>query len=57
MRFVGYQDRKQVAAALKPIYTAADAKAARIELDCGSPRIVEGFPMRLPGWGPRCARS
>ena len=33
MRFVGYQDRKQVAAALKPIYTAADAKAARIELD------------------------
>ena len=33
MRFVGYQDRKAVAAALKPIYTAADAKAARIELD------------------------
>lgn len=24
---------------------------------CGSPRIVEGFPMRLPGWGPRCSRS
>jgi hypothetical protein len=20
---------------------------------CGSPRIVEGFPMRLPGRGPR----
>ena len=24
---------------------------------CGSPRIVEGFPMRLPGRGPRCSRS
>ena len=23
----------------------------------GSPRIVEGFPMRLPGRGPRCSRS
>ena len=29
MRFVGYGDRKKVAAALKPIYTAADAAAAR----------------------------
>jgi len=33
MRFVGYQDRKAVAAALRPIYTAANAKAARAELD------------------------
>ena len=24
---------------------------------CGSPQIVEGFPMRLPGRGPRCSRS
>ena len=24
---------------------------------CGSPRIVECFPMRLPGRGPRCSRS
>jgi integrase len=24
---------------------------------CGSPRIVEGFPMRLPGRRPRCSRS
>lgn len=28
MRFVGYQDRRKVAAALKPIYTAADTEAA-----------------------------
>jgi putative transposase len=33
MRFVNYKDRKAVAAALKPIYQAADADAARAELD------------------------
>lgn len=33
MRFVSYQDRKAVAAALKPIYTAANAAAAETELD------------------------
>jgi putative transposase len=33
MRFVSYGDRKAVAAALKPMYTAADAKAARTEFD------------------------
>jgi putative transposase len=32
-RFVGYQHRKSVAAALKPIYQAADAEAARAELE------------------------
>ena len=32
-RFVGYQHRKSVAAALKPIYQAVDADAARIELE------------------------
>lgn len=26
-------------------------------LVCGSPRIVEGFSMRLPGWGPWRSRS
>ncbi len=33
MRFVGYGDRKAVAAALRPIYTAADVKAAQIAFD------------------------
>jgi len=33
MRFVGYQDRKRVAASLKPIYTAINADAALDELD------------------------
>jgi putative transposase len=32
-RFVGYQHRKAVAAALKPIYQAVDAEAARVELE------------------------
>lgn len=32
-RFVGYQHRKSVAAALKPIYRAVDADAARAELE------------------------
>jgi transposase-like protein len=33
MRFVNWHDRKNVAVALKPIYQAADADAARIELE------------------------
>jgi transposase-like protein len=33
MRFVGYQDRKRVAAALKPIYSAVNADAAESELE------------------------
>jgi transposase-like protein len=33
MRFVNYKDRKAVAAALRPIYTAANADAALVELE------------------------
>jgi putative transposase len=33
MRFVSYQDRKKVAAALRPIYTAATVEVAAAELD------------------------
>ena len=33
MRFVGYGDRKAVATALKPVYTAANAEAARDALE------------------------
>ena len=32
MRFVSYQDRKRVAAALRPIYTAPTVEAAESEL-------------------------
>ena len=51
MRFVNYKDRKQVAAALKPIYQAADADAAKTaleefaasELGRGNPNTVRVF--------------
>jgi transposase-like protein len=33
MRFVNYKDRKALAAALRPVYTAANADAALVELD------------------------
>ena len=33
MRFVNYNDRKTMAATLRPIYQAADADAARVELE------------------------
>jgi transposase-like protein len=33
MRFVNYKDRKTMAAALRPIYSAADADAARVEFE------------------------
>lgn len=33
MRFVSYQDRRAVAAALKPVYTAVNEQAARAALD------------------------
>lgn len=33
------------------------ASYATIKRRCGSPRIVEGFSMRLPGRGPRYSRS
>jgi len=33
MRFVSYSDRRKISAALKPIYTAVDAEAARAELE------------------------
>ena len=33
MRFIGYQDRKKVAAALRPVYTAPTAEAAQDALD------------------------
>jgi len=36
---------------------AADPWAVVTRAVCGSPRIVEGFSMRLPGRGPRCSRS
>ena len=48
MRFVSYKDRKAVAAALKPIYTAANADGALIELGAfeGTP-LGKAYPMTV----------
>jgi putative transposase len=51
MRFISYNDRKAVAAALRPIYTAATESAAAQELD-----IFEGsnwgkkYPAAVKVW-------
>lgn len=51
MRFVGYGDRKAVAAALKPLYTAANAEAARIELDAfADSKWGKKYPHAVATW-------
>lgn len=51
MRFVNYKDRKAVAKALKPIYTAADADAARVEFEAfkDSP-LGKKYPHAIATW-------
>ena len=51
MRFVGYGDRKSVAAARKPLYTAANAEAARIELDAfADSKWGKKYPHAVATW-------
>jgi putative transposase len=51
MRFVGYGDRKAVAAALRPIYTAADADAARTEFDAFTGSVWgKKYPHTVATW-------
>lgn len=51
MRFVNYKDRKAVAAALKPIYTAANAEAARRELDTFTDSVWgKKYPHAVATW-------
>lgn len=51
MRFVNYKDRKAVAAALRPIYTAANAEAARIELDTFTDSVWgKKYPHAVKTW-------
>ncbi|MEO6145035.1 MAG: IS256 family transposase [Dermatophilaceae bacterium] len=57
MRFVGYGDRKAVAAALKPLYTAANAEAARIELDAfADSKWGKKYPHAVATWTNAWAR-
>jgi len=53
MRYVSYQDRRPVAAALRPIYRAANAEAARAELDAFEQAWGARYPMIADAWRTR----
>jgi putative transposase len=53
MRYVSYQDRRTVAAALKPIYRAANADQALIELECFDDAWGHRYPMIADAWRSR----
>ncbi|TSD52547.1 IS256 family transposase, partial [Aeromicrobium piscarium] len=51
MRFVNYKDRKAIAKALKPIYQAADADAARAEFDAfTTSELGKKYPHAVATW-------
>ncbi len=51
MRFVNYKDRKALAKALKPIYTAADAEAARVEFEAfKTSSLGQKYPHAVATW-------
>ncbi len=51
MRYVSYQDRKQVAARLRPIYTAVDADAAQLALaEFAESQLGKKYPMTVKTW-------
>ena len=51
MRFVAYQDRKQVAAALRPIYTAPTVDAAESELRAfAASELGKRYPATVATW-------
>jgi putative transposase len=51
MRFVSYQDRKKVAAALRPIYTAPTVDAAQVELaDFAASELGRRYPAAVQTW-------
>lgn len=51
MKFVAYGDRKKVAAAMRPIYTAPTAESARLELDAFSDSVLGNkYPAAVGVW-------
>lgn len=50
MRYVNYRDKKKVASALRPIYTAANAEDALIELDRFEAEWGERYPACVQAW-------
>jgi putative transposase len=53
MRFVAYQDRKRVAAELKPVYRAVNAEAAEAALNAFHQNWGEKYPMIAASWRER----
>ena len=53
MRYVSYGDRRKVAAALKPIYRAANADAALVELERFDETWGARYPMIADAWRAR----
>jgi putative transposase len=50
LRYVNYRDRKKVAAALRPIYTAANADAALVELERFDAEWGGRYPPTVNAW-------
>jgi putative transposase len=53
MRFVAYQDRKRVAADLKPVYRAVNADAALLALEAFEETWGQKYPMIAASWRER----
>jgi putative transposase len=50
LRYVNYRDRKKVTSALRPIYTAANAEQAHVELKRFEEAWGEAYPMIPTAW-------
>src|SRR5215203_6933159 len=50
LRYVNYRDKKKVATALRPIYTAANADAALAELDAFETDWGDRYPAAVQAW-------
>lgn len=50
MRYVNYRDKKKVASALRPIYTAANAEQALAELDAFTAEWGSRYPACVQAW-------
>jgi transposase-like protein len=50
LRYVNYKDRKKVASALRPIYTAANAEAAVAELERFDTEWGQRYPATVGAW-------
>ena len=50
MRYVNYRDRKQAARDLRPVYTAANADAALVELERFDQQWGAQYPMIANAW-------